>query len=292
MAKSYSISMAERVEAVGLVGAKFRRFNTQTLLGYHANILDLSERLRMTSDHDRTWMPHQYLALLFAERYFDRYFGDPDAFLEELNLWKQAPEWRGLPDYRKEDLHAFAVQSAHGSGKTLLMYANILQYRHYVRQGRARLNNVLLLTPGEQVSEHHERESRTSGLRARRFHPRAPSDLYGAVEILGFDQLADEQVTPIQFGDDNLVLVDRGHSGEWGRRWPQWRAEFGRSGSFIVEYSAGFGPDFPGPEPLRHAYTKSVLFLYGFREFHDDGYGKDYTISGLPRGMASVSRDR
>ena len=46
-------------------------------------------------------------------------------------------------------LNKLAFWMATGSGKTLLMHANILQYRHALtRHGRRReLNRILLLTP-------------------------------------------------------------------------------------------------------------------------------------------------
>ena len=51
-------------------------------------------------------------------------------------------------------LNKLAFWMATGSGKTLLMHANILQYRHALtRHGRHReLNRILLLTPNEGLS--------------------------------------------------------------------------------------------------------------------------------------------
>jgi hypothetical protein len=48
-------------------------------------------------------------------------------------------------------LNKLAYWSATGSGKTLLMHANILQYQYYLdQQGRRReLNRIILLTPNE-----------------------------------------------------------------------------------------------------------------------------------------------
>ena len=290
VAKWDSGPMIEHLDAVDFVGRKTRRFGASALLDYDANIVALSQRLRMTIGNDRPWMPHQYLALLFVERYLDRYFDDPDEFCRELNLWKRTPEWRGLPDYWDHDLRDFAIQSASGSGKTPLMYANILQYQHYLQRARGRLNNILVLTPGEGVSEHHEREARASRLRARRLDLTAPRDPYRTVWILDLHQFADEQVTVELFGENNLLVVDEGHTGVWGERWPQWRSGFVRRESFIIEYSAAFGPLARTREPPWQDYAKNLLFDYGLREFRADGYGKDFTISRLPRGMESVSR--
>ena len=74
-----------------------------------------------------------------------------------------------MPEYARDDLRVLAFQSATGSGKTLLMHAHILQYRHYLDRAGGRLNNVVLLTPNEQMSAQHLRELRASGLHARLF---------------------------------------------------------------------------------------------------------------------------
>ena len=271
-----------------------RRVAADALYRYRLNLGALSERLRMTAVHGRTWKPHQFLALLFAERFLERYFDDPDGLCRDLNRWRRAGMFRGVPDYREEDLRVLAIQSATGSGKTLLMHANILQYRHYLDLAGGQLNNIVLLTPNERMSEQHEREFRVSGLRARRLSPDAPSDLFGLVEIVDINKLAEKKgvkrVAVAYFGSDNLVLVDEGHLGASGKIWRQRRAELARGG-FTIEYSATFTQVTRKHDDLRETYSKSLLFDYGYRQFHSDGYGKDYTISNLPRGMADENSD-
>ena len=126
-----------------------------------------------------------------------------------------------MPEYRPEDLRTVAFQSATGSGKTLLMHANMLQYQHYLDRAGGRLNNVVLVTPNEQMSVQHEREMRDSGLHARLFSRDAPPELFAPVEIIDLNKLAERQgvkrVAVDDFGDDNLVLVDEGHLGATGR---------------------------------------------------------------------------
>ena len=176
---------------------------------YDANIGALSRRLRMTREHGRTWKPHQYLALLFTEHYLRRYFDDPEALCADLNQAKShyRPTF-DLPDYTPDDLRTLAFQSATGSGKTLLMHAHVLQYRHYLGRAGGRLNNVVLVTPNEQMSVQHERELRESGLHARLFSSDAGSDLFAPVEIIDLNKLAErkgvKRVAVQDFGDDNL----------------------------------------------------------------------------------------
>ena len=261
----------------------------EQLAEYDGNIAAHSLRLRMTADHGRTWKPHQYLALLFTEHYLRRYFDEPEALRADLNLMRrQEREMLAMPEYTPDDLRVVAFQSATGSGKTLLMHAHILQYRHYLGRAGGRLNNVVLLTPNEQMSAQHERELHASGLHARLFSSEAGADLFQPVEIIDLNKLAEKKgvkrVAVRDFGDDNLVLVDEGHLGASGKVWRERRRELSRGG-FTFEYSATFNQVVAGKDPdLLHAYGKCLLFDYAYRRFHEDGYGKDYAISNLPHG--------
>lgn len=118
------------------------------LAEYDANVTAHSHKLRMTAEQGRVWKPYQYLALLFTEHYLHRYFRDPEALCADLNRARAAHRLtRDMPEYTPDDLRTIAFQSATGSGKTLLMHAHILQYRHYLAASGGRLNNVVLLTP-------------------------------------------------------------------------------------------------------------------------------------------------
>ena len=262
---------------------------------YDANIAALSARLGMTGEHGRTWKPHQYLALLFTEHYLNRYFADPESLRTDLNEAKRHhPQTKRMPDYTPDDLRTIAFQSATGSGKTLIMHAHLLQYRHWLRQAGGRLNNVILLTPNEQMSAQHERELRESGLHARIFSSDAGSDLFPTVEIIDLNKLAErkgvKRVAVRDFGENNLVLVDEGHLGASGNVWRERRAELARGG-FAFEYSATFNQIAGRDETLRDAYGKCLLFDYPYRRFHEDGYGKDYDISNLPAGIRDENSD-
>ena len=259
------------------------------LAEYDAHIVAHSARLRLTAEHGRTWKPHQYLALLFTEHYLHRYFDDPEALRRDLNLTRrQERETLALPEYTPDDLRVLAFQSATGSGKTLLMHAHILQYRHYLDRAGRRLNNVVLLTPNEQMSAQHERELRASGMHARLFSSAAEADLFQPVEIIDLNKLSEKKgvkrVAVADFGDENLVLVDEGHLGASGKVWRERRRELSRGG-FTFEYSATFNQVVGGKDrELLHAYGKCLLFDYAYPLFHADGYGKDYAISNLPQG--------
>ena len=265
------------------------------LAEYDANITAHSGRLRMSGHHGRTWKPHQYVALLFSEHYLRRYFDDRESLRQDLNLsLRQNREMRTVPEYTEDDLRVLAFQSATGSGKTLLMHAHILQYRHYLDLSGGRLNNVVLLTPNEQMSAQHERELRASGMHARLFSSEAGADLFQPVEIIDLNKLAEKKgvkrVAVRDFGDDNLVLVDEGHLGASGKVWRERRRELS-TGGFTFEYSATFNQVVGRDPDLLHAYGKSLLFDYTYQRFHDDGYGKDYAISNLPHGAEDENSD-
>ena len=77
-----------------------------------------------------------------------------------------------------EDLRRLAFFMATGSGKTLVLHANLWQMLHYLEHGkhpealvnradhRREFDNVLLITPREELSLQHLEEFRRSGIDA------------------------------------------------------------------------------------------------------------------------------
>lgn len=278
-------------------GSRFQHGRSQ-FAEYDSNVVRHSSRLRMTGAHGRTWKPHQYLALLFTEHYLYRYFEDIDHLCDDLNQARRSKRlFYTLPDYEREHLHTIAFQSATGSGKTLLMHANILQYLHYLKRTGGNLNNIILLTPNEQMSTQHLRDLQDNNLEARIFNSEAPSTLLSTVEILDLNKLAEKKgikrVAVADFGDDNLVLVDEGHLGASGKIWRERRRELS-SGGFTFEYSATFNQvvnKYKKDKALLKSYSKCLIFDYSYRRFYEDGYGKDFTILNLPAGVQDENSD-
>ena len=164
------------------------RATKSDLARYDENIIAHSYGLGMTGEHGRSWKPFQYLALLFTERYLDLYFQDQEILIEKLNAWKNkdyAPF--EMEDYSADDIHTLAFQSATGSGKTLLLHANILQYQHYLKEHRRlhKLNKIILVTPDEGLSRQHLRELQASGIQARLFSDNEGADIFskGAARV-------------------------------------------------------------------------------------------------------------
>jgi hypothetical protein len=245
----------------------------------------------------------QYLALLFTEIYLDRYFRDPAGLLAELNAHVEtfkakAPEASRIEPYTRQDLNKLAFWMATGSGKTLLMHINILQYLHYlqVHKRQRELNRIILLTPNEGLSYQHLEEFRKSGIAAWHYgssegHPTGLFADETTVTVIEITKLTERKsggglsVEVSAFGPNNLLFVDEGHRGASGEVWRQLRAELAKEG-FTFEYSATFGQIVNGAPSdkrctLLKEYAKSILFDYSYPHFYNDGYGKDYFIINL-----------
>jgi len=280
---------------------------TELLLEYDQNIvkhtLRLNERRITRSEDPVVWKYFQYLTLLFTEIYLDRYFRDPQglrkAINEQIALYnteKPEPDQISFLDEAGEawtQLNKVAYWSATGSGKTLLMHANILQYQHYLEkhERRRELNRIILLTPNEGLSQQHLREFEVAGISAELFNKDGRGLFTGhAVEILDIHKLKDEmgeKTTAIDaFEGNNLVLVDEGHRGASGGEegaWMRLRNALCEKG-FSFEYSATFGQAVKGNKALTNLYAKNILFDYSYRYFYGDGFGKDYQILNLDEG--------
>ena len=277
---------------------------TELLLEYDQNIVKHTQRLnerRITRGEEPiVWKYFQYLALLFTEIYLDRYFRDPKALLSALNEQVSAYnegklEADQLPplDAAAEawpQLNKLAYWMATGSGKTLVMHANILQFQHYLeKHGRRReLNRIILLTPNEGLSQQHLREFELAGIEAEIFNKDSRGLFAGqAVEILEVTRLRDDMgektVAVDAFEGNNLVLVDEGHRGASGGGdgvWMRFRNALCEKG-FSFEYSATFAQAVKGNPGLTQIYARNTLVNYSYFYFYGDGFGKDYQILNL-----------
>jgi len=280
---------------------------TELLLEYDQNIVKHTQRLnerRITHvEKPIVWKYFQYLTLLFTEIYLDRYFRDPKALLKALSEQvtqynTDKPEADQITPFDETaeawpQLNKLAYWMATGSGKTLLMHANILQYQHVLeKHGRSHeLNRTLLLTPNEGLSQQHLREFLTAGIDAERFNKDGRGLFSGrAVEILEVTKLREDMgektIAIDAFEGNNLVLVDEGHRGASGGEegpWMRYRNALCEKG-FSFEYSATFGQAVKGKSKLTEVYAKSTLFDYSYRYFYGDGFGKDYQILNLDEG--------
>lgn len=259
-----------------------------------------------------SWKYFQYLALLHSEIFLDALTSDPIRLLAALNehvaeLRGAEPHLGDFPDFEPDDLRRIALFMATGSGKTLLLHANLWQVVHYLEHGRhpealvrradgrREFDNLILVTPAEGLSEQHLDEFRRSGIEASHLaHEASPPSLFGPqVRVIEISKLADEvsggglSVALESLGSSNLVFVDEGHKGvgsearEWKRRQRALSAD-----GFLIEYSATFAQSVAAAptrarRDLLAEYGKTIVFDYSYRQFYADGYGKHFEVLNL-----------
>ena len=256
------------------------------------------------------WKYFQWVSLLFTEIYLDRYFADKEAFCAELNVWTQTQRDHSLgamwlSDYTPEQLNKLAYMCATGSGKTLMMHVNILQFLHYLRRaqrsgGKMRINKVLLVTPNEGMSRQHLEELESSNIKACIFEKDTFQSVSGDVQIIDinkFDEVSKVKTVAVDtFENNNLLLVDEAHRGlTSGDVWVNYRRRLAEDG-FTFEYSATFKQSLNAnstkatDRELMEEYGKSIIMDYSYKYFYNDGYGKDYRIYNLRAGIEDKSR--
>jgi hypothetical protein len=236
----------------------------------------------------------QYLAALYTEIVLDGLFhhkeqllADLNGFVRERNARRLSSEAQDEP-FAADDLTKLAFWMATGSGKTLILHLNYHQFRYYNTEP---LDNILLITPNEGLSEQHLAELAASGIPARRFDLNASGLWTGGrdvVQVIEITKLVEEKrgggvSVPVEaFEGRNLIFVDEGHKGSGGEAWRNYRDALGATG-FTFEYSATFGQALSAArnDPLTAEYGKCIVFDYSYRYFYDDGYGKDFRILNL-----------
>ena len=281
------------------------RIHHDMLLTYEQNIVRHTQTINGKRRRLVVWKYYQWLTLLFVEIYLDRFFSDREELLKDLNAFlerfnRRWYDYADMPAYNEDDLNKLCLQNATGSGKTLLMHVNLLQYRHYAAMhGKDReLSRVILLTPNERLSEQHIAEFRESDISAASYL-QFRGELFGGarglghVDVLEITKLADQEgpntIAARSLGDQNLLLVDEGHRGMSGRDEGVWftrRSDLCAKG-FTFEYSATFEQAVraSGNVDFENGYAKAVLFDYSYRWFYEDGFGKDYQILNLPKSF-------
>jgi len=274
----------------------------ELLLLYDENVYSHTQTISEKRNEPIKWKYFQYMALLFTEIYLDKYFTDKNSLQTELNTFlkfndgKNKNDFKGISEFRLESvvngLNKLAYWNATGSGKTLLMHINILQYQHYLKLHNIEkgLNRIIVLTPNEGLSKQHLKEFSQSGMEAELFDKTGGSLFSGhKIEIIDIHKLEESSgnktVAVESFEGNNLVLVDEGHRGAGGTEWKDKRNRLCESG-FTFEYSATFGQAVHAlsgakQKVLIDEYGKATLFDYSYRYFYNDGYGKDYQILNL-----------
>lgn len=261
------------------------------------------------------WKYFQYISLLFTEMYLDRYFSNAEAFCADLNAWldDKKTESLGLIDfqpYTVDKLNKLVFMCATGSGKTLIMHMNILQFLHYFKRAKRlnsklSINKVIVLAPNEGMSKQHLEELALSSIPAAMFEKdRGFATRRDDVIVIDMNKLKEEgkvkTVSVDSFEQNNLVLVDEGHRGLSGDVWYDYRTRLSAEG-FAFEYSATFKQALNAnatgntqkakdERALMEEYGKSIIMDYSYKYFYSDGYGKDYRIYNLQKSIVEEQR--
>ena len=279
----------------------------EDLLRYEYNIVTHTLAINEKRERPIIWKYYQWLSLLFTEIYLDRFFANKDALLEQLNAyvekfnkyWEKQKYETGITLYELDDLNKLCLQNATGSGKTLLMHVNFLQFKRYVETSdlKHNLTRTILITPNEGLSEQHRKEMHYSHIFAERLLIDSEDLLSSSksglrrVDFTEVTKLGDQDgpniIAARNLGDQNLLLVDEAHRGMGSqdeRGWFKRRARISEKG-FVFEYSATFKEAVTAAKRshIETSYAKNILFDYSYRYFYEDGYGKDYRIFNLPK---------
>lgn len=205
---------------------------------------------------------YQILALYFTEH-----------VLEQKRAGKEFYEQKAL-----------VYWMATGSGKTLLMHLNVLQYIEHIGGGAAFDElQIILTTPGVNLIEQHERELGEVVRQLNRLYNnriKLSVATTGALlnKELGFFNLPDSSRL------FRLILVDEGHIGLAGGgkdlgAFKKLREDLLKpANSFLFEYSATYHGI--ADKHVRD-YEEQIVYDYNYYRFFKDGYGKDYALQSL-----------
>lgn len=275
----------------GIINLEGSKIDELDLLRYDQAIKGYVERLRKNrrqSDFNLKYF--QYMAVLFSEIFFDRFFHHRTEFLNELNEFVQKfneTENENLEPFSEEEFKKIAFSIATGGGKTLIMHINYWQFLKYCTE---KYDNIVLIPPNEGLSRQHFEQMKMSGIPCKLYEGNIDNikTKPGQVLIIDIHKLIEEKkgagvrVDVSYFEGKNLVFVDEGHKGRKSEDevWKRRREEIARDG-FIFEYSATFRQVVEGDKELLEEYGKSILFEYSYKYFYTDGYGKDFYVYNL-----------
>ncbi|AGB05078.1 DNA/RNA helicase, superfamily II [Aciduliprofundum sp. MAR08-339] len=262
---------------------------------YDANIYGYLKHINAKRDFQINLKYFQYLAVLFTEIFLDRYFQDPIQLMNEITQfgWKNKRKYddeANLYGFTPQDLRTLAFWMATGSGKTIIMHINYLQFLKY-NKGPHKINyeNIILITPNAGLSAQHKKELELSSIPAVYFIEESGTSFsgdYPPVKIIEITKFVENKkgegvsISTKSVTSKNIVFADEAHKGAGGDAWKKYREDLSKNG-FRFEYSATFGQALknisPGDELLQ-SYAKSIIFDYSYKYFYGDGYGKDYRI--------------
>jgi hypothetical protein len=303
---------------LGRSGLKIER---EDLERYDFHVMNYESRLSKARGRF-TLKYFQYLAVLYTEIFLDRLTQDPKGLLLELNntvenLRKDHAGLRTFPHFEPDHLRRLAFFMATGSGKTLILHINLWQIFYYLKKGphpealvkradgRAKFDNIILITPGDGLSAQHLGDFAESGIDASLFvDDRDGIGLFGPrVKVIEIHKLAEEpsregvSLLIDEIGPYNLVFVDEGHkgTGSEARTWKGRQQKLSEKG-FLFEYSATFAQAIAAVSQkariaLLEEYGKSIIFDFSYGHFFTDGYGKNFKVLNISKARETHAQE-
>jgi hypothetical protein len=256
----------------------------------HLNYFNKHRKERLTLRY------FQHLSLLITELFLDRRFNHEAALRKELNQFvalrnsRRGPGDVQDPEFADEDLNKLAFLMATGSGKTILMH---FHYRQFLQYNTKPLDNILLVTPDEGLSQQHLENMEAVGIPCARFSLEDSgfeAVKKNAVRVIEITKLVEQKKgsgvsVPVEaFEGNNLIFVDEGHKGASSEagKWIGNRDKLAENG-FTFEYSATFVQAMTAArdDAMTKEYGKAILVDYGYKYFYGDGFGKDFELLNL-----------
>jgi superfamily II DNA or RNA helicase len=275
--------------AINLMTKEGVRLPKDELKRYDQNIQEYLGKINQGRQEKIELKDFQYLAVLFTEIFLDRLTNQKKEFLADLNRFVNSLEKKvreTVGKFSEEDLKKLAFWMATGSGKTLIMHINYLQFLRYKP---FEPDNILLITPNEGLSKQHYEEMQKSGIPCRLYSESGSSSGQREHEVLIIEitKLAENtrgrgrSIHISAFEGKNLIFVDEGHKGKRSeeKKWAKLRDKLIEKG-FAFEYSATFGQILDKEDILKE-YAKAIIFDYSYKYFYLDGYGKDFWVLNI-----------
>lgn len=181
-----------------------------------------------------------------------------------------------------------AYWMATGSGKTIIMHINILQYLDRI-EGFDKLQ-IILTTPGVNLIEQHKCEVVAY---VEKLNTIYNNKIELIIETTSALLQKDERYFELPDDDriQRLILVDEGHIGltssEEGE-YKKLRDRMNIGNSFLLEYSATY--DNLDPK-IQTQYEDLIIYDYAYKHFFRDGYGKDYYFKQILVDVADNEDD-
>ena len=217
---------------------------------------------------------YQVLALLFTECFF----ADQQSDGYDENS-------------RQEIQRILAYWMATGSGKTLVMHLNILQYlHHFCQKDNARLQ-IFLTTPLANLIKQHERELEPY---VRQLNATYNNRIELTIDTTqGLLQKEDDYFHLSDEGEiRRLILVDEAHIGlttQQSGKFRELRNRLNVGNSFLFEYSATFHNI---AKELEDEYDSAIIYRYDYARFYSDGYGKDHFFKPISADKVAAESEK